>query len=986
MTRNGTRKRRMRTPKTRSLTIGPTTSVATILLLLVGVTASPALAEQFESSFDGPSISWKVRCRDSETTLRVHERRRDAGHRGGAEFVGLNSLQDNVSVHIEHQIPVAQVLDELEARVWIHSDRPGAVLALRIGFRGLVDTKTGVPLTMIVSGDAYQSAGKWQQLTCRTSEKNINNQLRILRANNRISIDPATMYVDRVVLRCNLSSGGTQILLDDLGVGPIVSPLFVTDSNATVTQTTATIDEPTKSVPVEFQLKKLRVQGEPFLPRIIRDSGTIPGVLAAAGFNVAWVSDPDANTVTGPLRREGLWLTATPPFAKDTSGDPLDSEDASLLPFARNTEPIIFWMMGTRLTAMDRPKLPSWSNQVRDADRTFKRPLAADVADDEKFCSRHLDLLGISRHVLNSETTLIEYREWIAQKRERAWPGTLCWTWIQTEPTPEILSLTGSSGIVPMIEPEQIRMQVYAALAAGCRGLGYWTTTRLDAEGSAARERLLALTQINLELSLFEPWLATGSSVQIIPMTVDSRVDVAATTPKNSLGMMPKNPLGLKTAHKKSATSDTNQSTKRELSAALIRSELGVLLLPMWIEDQSQFVPGKMTANNVTIVVPGGGETVAAWEVSTTKRLQNLPRETVAGGVKIVLPRLDQTTAILLTSDQANIERLNQRIAAIQDRSAAAILELGRLKLERVRETDLQLQKLGVGLPEAKQLLEKAQSCSEKANDAFKQQQYHASQTYALDVMQFTRMLQRAHWDNAVKNLASPITSPYTVCFQTLPAHWRFIRGVTESRESVAENKLPSGEFEDLDTLIAAGWRHEQQAIPGLHSVAELHPSAKQGQYSLRIATQQTSSEQQPPCLGKIPISVISPPLPTHAGQVVKISGWTKLTHPVERSIDGVTIHDSLMGKTGAWRVRVAREWQRFELLRVVSESQDMTVTISLHGLGELSIDDLQIVTFNPSYEMTESLIPMESAVKPARFLPLEALDIKRLNPLSKRK
>jgi hypothetical protein len=252
--------------------------------------------------------------------------------------------------------------------------------------------------------------------------------------------------------------------------------------------------------------------------------------------------------------------------------------------------------------------------------------------------------------------------------------------------------------------------------------------------------------------------------------------------------------------------------------------------------------------------------------------------------------------------------------------------------------------------------------------------------------MQLTRMLQRAHWENAVKKLPSPVLSPYALSFQTLPAHWRLMRGVTEKSLAAAPNKLPSGEFEDLDTLIAAGWRHEQRAIPGVQSAAELHPSARQGQYSLRLAAQPAAGEQPPAVLNKNPVTVVSPPLSVHAGQVVRISGWVKLTQPVLGSLDGATIHDSLLDKTGAWRVKTARDWQRFELLRVVPESQELTVTIALHGLGELAIDDLQIVAVTPPAEVAESPSPNAPAVKPAKFSPLDALDLRRLNPLPRRK
>ena len=1001
----------MRTPKTRCpdccprRTISSRASLPRLLiaaLLLHWCSATRVRAEQFESDFDGPGVSWQARCREADVKLLVHERRRDAGHRVGAEFFRLKVLRDNVPLRFEHPVPAARVLDELTASLWVRSDQAGAVLALKVGFRGLTDPETGAPLSDVITGEAYNRPGEWQQLKCQASDKAVNDKLRLLRARKRMAIDPATMYVDRVILDCTLTTGTMQLLVDDLEFGPIVpaevsprtdrlvtpigsqnaasnvSPLNGNSLNGdfpvTANGTGNTLGKAT-SVPVEFRLHRLRVEGRPFLPRMARYQAERPDILAAAGFNVAWVPDAEETSVTMPLRRQGLWITATPPFAKDSAGEPLESEDASLLPFNSQSASVLFWMMGARLTANDRPRLQSWTNQVRDADRAFKRPLAADVADDERLCSRHLDLLGISRHTMNSETSLLDYRESLAQKRDRAWPGALCWTWIQTEPTAELMSLASLAGTTPQLEPEQIRAQVYAALSVGCRGLGYWTTTPLDGEGPAARERLLTLTQLNLELGLLEPWLATGTSVQMIPFTVDagSEARISAPTPTPSKGL-----FGGAASPKKTASTALDKQRPKELTAALIRSEYGALLLPMWLEDRAQYVPGQMTANNATIIVPGGGETASAWEITTTGRLQYLTRETVAGGIKIVLRRFDQTAAILITSDQNVVEQFNQRIAAIQDKSAAACVELCQLKLARTRQVDQQLQQLGAGLPAAKHLLNEAQQYSEQAASALRQQQFPSARQQSSLAMQLTRMLQRAHWDHAVKSMPSPVASPYALTFQTLPAHWRLMRGQSSQRGPSlhggnTENKLPSGDFEDFDTMIASGWRHEQRAIPGVQSVAELHPSPKQGQYSLRLVARADSAaagkELSPALLSKIPVTVVSPPISVHAGQVVRISGWVKLPQPVSGSLDGATLHDSLLGKTGAWKIKPSRDWQQFEILRAVPESHELTVTIALHGLGELAIDDLQVTTFALSNEVADTPLPNESPVK-RRLLP----------------
>ena len=108
----------MRTPKTRrppEPQTGPrvgdprAASVVALLLLLVCCRVPSALAEQFESHFDGPGVSWQTRCRETDAKLLIHERRRDAGHRAGAEYFRLKMARDDVPLRFEHSVPAARV-------------------------------------------------------------------------------------------------------------------------------------------------------------------------------------------------------------------------------------------------------------------------------------------------------------------------------------------------------------------------------------------------------------------------------------------------------------------------------------------------------------------------------------------------------------------------------------------------------------------------------------------------------------------------------------------------------------------------------------------------------------------------------------------------------------------------------------------------------------------------------------------------------------
>ncbi len=947
----------------------------------------PASSEDFLLEFESPEPSWKVFLPPQGMQVAIHERRRNKGKVGGAEFIRLNATREHSLVRLEHLVPPATVLDELEASLWFRSSQEGFELGLKIILPDVQDPETKTPLTISITGDRYTTADQWQQLKCRTSDRAISDKLRLLRKLRQMAINPKVMFVERVTLEGPLSAGLTDLQIDNLALTPLVRhqsrdarPATVMGASSPiqpVSQSTADPipTEPRSNLPVRFQMHRLNVEGKPFFPRIVAGHGERPDVFADAGINVVWLQDYENTSTTAALRNKGLWVTAPPPYAKGSDGEPLDSENADLMPFQANTSPVLFWMLGARMTPDGRPRLTSWTNQIRNADRRFnKRPIAADVIENERLCSRHVDLLGISRHVVNTGCTFADYRDWMIERRDQAWPDTFCWTWIQTEPAPAFMDLARQSASPPMLEPEQIRMQVYAALAAGCRGLGYWTTTPLDHDSPAAKERLLVLTQLNMELDLFGQLITSGGTPQLVTFKIDA--------PRNENSPHAPKPAKPEPVAANRSGSPPPRKPQKELRAALIRSELGQLMLPMWLEDNGQVVPGPMAAVNVPIIIPGGGETAAAWEITTTGQLRHLDRMPAVGGVQIKLPRLDQTAAILMTTNQAIVEEMNQKIAAIQDRSAHLCVELARLKLERIRLVNQTLQELGVARSDAPIQLGSAKLCFDKAEASLRSQQYGDARQNAAEALQFARSLQRMEWEQAVNRLPNITTNPWALSYQSLPDYWRLTRQIEQiSSFDSLENLLPSGEFEDISTLVAEHWKPEPSTLETVQSSAELHHVAKQGKSSLRLLASPIAGEVVPKFVPKPLVTVVSPGINVQAGQLVRITGWAKIPTALVGSTDGALIYDSLLGKAGAVRLKASQDWKPFELLRPVPESQDMTITLSLLGVGELLIDDLRVT----AVELGPEVPPpshLKSSITPTKF---SRLDIRRLNPLPKR-
>jgi hypothetical protein len=535
-----------------------------------------------------------------------------------------------------------------------------------------------------------------------------------------------------------------------------------------------------------------------------------------------------------------------------------------------------------------------------------------------------------------------------------------------------------------VVEPEQLRLLTYSALASGYRGIGFWSQTRFDGDRPGNLERRLALAELNLELELLEPFLATGSVLQHIPFTATARDPGGANQLALEFG-------GSQLTEKKlsqrlNVLTDRNRDRARqpeELEATLIRSDFGWLLLPVWYEDHAQFVPGQMSAEKATIVVPGVPDTVRAWEVSTVG-VTALASKRVTSGHQIVLPKFDTTSMVILlpSGDSHRIEELRRKIESLRSRSNRLRLDLAQAKLTRVQEVDRKLTSLGFGLPDGPEIIGRARRLLDEADERFERQDHVASWRAASECLQMLRVLQRAHWNDTVRKLKSPLYSPHTVCFQTLPDHWELVTRLGRSSLKSNVNLLPSGDFESIDTMLADGWRHEQRTNRGIRAATELYPRPHGGTHCLRLVAVPETNHDLPGVVSERPVTVTSPPIQISAGQIIHVSGYVRMAAPSVGSLDGAMLFDSLIGQTGALRWQSNCDWQPFELLREAATDGEFTLTLTLSGLGEILFDDLKVIACNPPDAKVSVINDFPFEKRSPRSSPLKFLPrLPRLGP-----
>ena len=197
---------------------------------------------------------------------------------------------------------------------------------------------------------------------------------------------------------------------------------------------------------------------------------------------------------------------------------------------------------------------------------------------------------------------LVNYRDWLNQRRLRMRSGTFTWTWVQTHLpdwfTAMVYDRPSAAAFSEPIgpQPEQIRLLTYTALASGARGIGFWSD-RFLADSHQGRDRLLTIAQLNQEIRMLEPLLLTAEE----PTWIDTSAP--------------------------------------DVKAAVMRTRQGLLVLPIWLGQGGQFVPGQAAVANLSMVVPKVPVGTQAWEISPGDVHALANTERVVGGTGVRLGR-----------------------------------------------------------------------------------------------------------------------------------------------------------------------------------------------------------------------------------------------------------------------------------------------------------------------------------------------------------
>jgi hypothetical protein len=884
-----------------------------VLAALAGAIATPAHGQQIHrNTFEGRDPAWVKGTADTDFRELLHEMTDTRSHTGqSSEHLQVNSAQGNY-VYYYYSTSRAPITEELSIGVWIKANRPGVQLLARVVLPKERDPNNlDQPLTTLLRGDSHTSS-QWQHLELRRPTKLAVQQQQLMRAQLNRNVDFTDAYIDRLILNVYAGPGFTEVWIDDLEIGPVVetTPFQPTNRAPGAVKLLTPADQPQapkRTAVIDLDQNHLMVNSKRFFFRGIRYSDTPLKTLRDAGFNTLWIDPATPPAALDEAMSLGFWLVPMLP-AGDTDPQHLPAENVQQ-EVARflDRDAVLFWDLGGGLTDEQAAAVAHTAKLVRTADPG--RPVAGDAWDGFQPYSRNLDLLGAHRWPLMTALELPQYRDWLNQRRLLARSGTFMWTWVQTHLpdwyTALVYDRPAAAGFDEPVgpQPEQIRLLTYTAMAAGCRGLAFWSD-RFLADTHQGRDRLLTLALLNQELRMLEPLLVTAEEPTWIG------------------------------------------TSQPDVKAAVMRTERGVLVLPMWLGKGAQFVPGQEATANLTFTVPQVPMGAQPWLISPAE-VRALKPERLIGGTKVKVPEFGMTAAILFTADNGPtgiLVRLQDQARQTCQSAAQWSIYLAEEEISKVGRVEEQLESAGHRIPDGTQLLADARRRLDASASLWKKGEFPEAAAEADRALRPLRILMRAQWEMATRELKGlAVASPYAVGFYTLPRHWQFMDLIHQGRPGA--NLLPDGDFEVSPDRPPADWLLQETKLDEVNLAARrVTDRPKQGQQCLLLAIAPKDTAAPPAALERTFLGLNSPVVHCQPGTLVQISFWVRIPGKITASADGALVYDSAGGEPLAVRLTDSiPEWKQFILYRRVPASGAISVTLALTGLGVVYFDDVRI-------------------------------------------
>jgi hypothetical protein len=688
---------------------------------------------------------------------------------------------------------------------------------------------------------------------------------------------------------------------------------------------------PASLLPIRLSDQVLSVDEIPIGVRAIEYNGEPLTVLRQLEFNAAWIKERPNAALLQEAKNAGIWLICSPPGPSELSAaskfdasanspQHLSVSGTSVIDSAYDN--VLAWNLGDECTHPNHTVYSQWVSVLQSADRIRRRPILCTARSGVREYSRIADILMMRREPLLSSLDLLALRDWQQSYPLLARPDTPFWCTVQTQPSVKLANQwtmfeANPQSICPF-SYEQLRMQVYLALATGAHGILFTSNTPLTNNDPESEFRRTALELLNWQLQLIEEWFAAGS---VSPVLV--------------------------------------KSNRRPMSSAVIQSGRSRLLVPIWQENRNQQALSAAIVGNVKYIISGIPETYDAYHL-VPGSLYPIDTKRVAGGVQIELPEANLNSLIFFGEVDAVYANIGKRAKEIGPRAAYLACRLAELQLAATEQVLSVLKQSAemkaipvhpkdhlplIAVKEQETMINTTKDAIDLAKNLAQRRPPDYARAYlqAEIATRGLRVTAREMLQEATRHELNLCMTPVSVTFATLPYYltaYQRTNGAT-----LSENRLLCGDMENLYQMTQAGWetvshRIEGVALPKRDTVINAKHS---GQKGLQIVVLPTGSEDKPVQLETTPIWITTPPIPVRMGEMICVNGWIRIPRRLESTVDGLMIFDSLGGESLALRFLETGDWREFAFYRNVPEDGNYYVTFGLQGFGEVHIDDVNI-------------------------------------------
>ena len=971
--------------------------------------------------FEEPTPVWRREESDAPIEIFTHERSKRIAHEGVQSEYFEFKAGIGGGLYYSYALPPIPVTDALKITLDVRSNRVGMQFLARVVLPADVDPDSGQPSFVLIPGTSYEEVERWQTIELDDMMPAVERQARVLRASSKRKVSLDGAYLERLVVNVYGGEGQTEVYLDQLVIGPVPPDLaeahlrqlrgepmgLIGGQSTPLARTVPDGNQPSarprdRTFPgaaerIKFDRNRFTLDGYPWVPTMIRGFDADPSLIRQLGANVAVVPVDANEEYLDAAIQSGLFLL--PELGGTSDADPMtglfptrpvdpDRLVAAASSFSRK-EHVFAWSLGNNLGAdPDLAGRRLQNRRIREAVTAFHQAkpggspfttgTVLGMLPEYSRIPENLDMIGIPAMTWATNRGPVEPLRYLEQRRlltARSNVDALIWSEIDVTAPPIYKRMIWGmdrppEGGIPRVQPEQIRLATYTALAAGCRALSF----RADGDLSQGPGRMNAieLAFLNEEVDLLEPIFADPDrSVTMLP------VYMPEPTPAPPQTFLQQN---TSTVNRTPTVKEQPPNGTIKAAAIPTKDRRGTLLLVSDYSPYSQYQPPQSAVNKIRLRVPAANDAVAY--LISPGGVEPLNSIRVPGGHDITLDDFGLTAIVLMTTNAELKDQIEREVNRFRPFAISLAIEQAQIQRAWVAEVDYRLRLDGHPQRDWADLIATADKLIKSARDALEREDYPTAWDEARRVGRPLRILMREHfmaaYDAIVKilndpdlpcgpviypgqtksslRIVGPIVAAPLASFNTLPQAWQWHDWIRTGR--LGRNVLPSGEFDykSKDDLLDAGWTSEGYETDDVEAqillvkggMSQIHQESGDGSYlSLRPSPRKgLRLDSIVPFADHPVVAVRSPGVPVRAGEMYRISVMVNMTNSTVPGNGGLIIRDSIGGERLQYRTPhgLIDQWFQVVYYRRIPADGELSVTLGLAAVsGSAGLDDLRI-------------------------------------------